>query len=73
MREQLLGLSLPRTFLRPAADGPLEGEEALVAAGVEVVAVPDCGHNIMLDNPEAFARLTARALAEPRATACAAP
>jgi pimeloyl-ACP methyl ester carboxylesterase len=27
------------------------------------VAVPDCGHNIMLDNPEAFARETASALA----------
>ncbi|MEZ0069020.1 pimeloyl-ACP methyl ester carboxylesterase [Streptacidiphilus sp. MAP12-20] len=62
MREQLLSLSLPRTFLRPAVDGPLEGEKALVAAGVDVVAVPDCGHNIMLDNPEVFARLTARAL-----------
>ncbi|MFG2695355.1 alpha/beta fold hydrolase [Kitasatospora sp. NPDC048407] len=27
-----------------------------------VRAVPDCGHNIMLDNPEAFARAVAEAL-----------
>ncbi|MCX4865393.1 alpha/beta hydrolase [Streptomyces sp. NBC_00257] len=62
MRELLLGLKIPRTFLRPSADGPLPGEGALVEHGVRVVAVPDCGHNIMLDNPEAFARETASAL-----------
>ncbi|MFG3528814.1 alpha/beta fold hydrolase [Streptomyces sp. NPDC047917] len=62
MRELLLGLKIPRTFLRPAADGPLPGESVLVEHGVRVVAVPDCGHNIMLDNPEAFARETAAAL-----------
>ncbi|MGW2106802.1 alpha/beta fold hydrolase [Streptomyces sp. NPDC001948] len=63
MREILLGLKIPRTFLRPSADGPLPGEETLVGHGVRVVAVPDCGHNIMLDNPQAFAEETARALA----------
>ncbi|WP_405715429.1 MULTISPECIES: alpha/beta fold hydrolase [unclassified Streptomyces] len=63
MRELLLGLKIPRTFLRPSADGPLPGEEVLAGHGVRVVAVPDCGHNIMLDNPEAFAEETARALA----------
>ncbi|MFE7618853.1 alpha/beta fold hydrolase [Streptomyces sp. NPDC057496] len=63
VRELLLDLRIPRTFLRPSADGPLSGEAALVEHGVRVVAVPDCGHNIMLDNPEAFARETAAALA----------
>ncbi|MFJ7194570.1 MULTISPECIES: alpha/beta fold hydrolase [unclassified Streptomyces] len=63
MRELLLGLKIPRTFLRPLDDGPLPGEEALAERGVRVVAVPECGHNIMLDNPEAFAEETARALA----------
>lgn len=62
MRELLLELKIPRTFLRPESDGPLPGEEGLVAAGVRVVPVPECGHNIMLDNPEAFARETARGL-----------
>lgn len=29
-----------------------------------VVPVPDCGHNVMLDNPEAFVRATTAALAQ---------
>ncbi len=63
MREVLSGLSVPRAFLLPASDTPLPGADALAAAGVSVVAVPDCGHNIMLDNPEGFARAAAAALA----------
>ncbi|MEU5805669.1 alpha/beta hydrolase [Streptomyces sp. NPDC047718] len=62
MRELLLELKVPRTYLLPEADGPLAGTEELEAAGVTVVPVPDCGHNIMLDNPEGFARATANAL-----------
>ena len=53
-REIIKHLSMPRTYLYPAADGPLAGASALTAAGVRVVAVPDCGHNIMLDNPAAL-------------------
>nr|WTB32824.1 alpha/beta hydrolase [Streptomyces sp. NBC_00830] len=63
MRALLLDLKIPRTYLRPEADGPLPGEDELTGSGVRVVAVPDCGHNIMLDNPETFAKETARALA----------
>ncbi|MEU3722766.1 alpha/beta hydrolase [Streptomyces sp. NPDC031705] len=63
MRELLLELKIPRGFLFPEPDGPPAGAEALEAAGVGVVAVPDCGHNMMLDNPEGFARATAAALA----------
>ncbi|MFD8978807.1 alpha/beta fold hydrolase [Streptomyces sp. NPDC059564] len=62
MRELLLDLKIPRSFLHPEADGSVPGAEALEAAGVAVVAIADCGHNIMLDNPEAFARATATAL-----------
>ncbi|MER6104173.1 alpha/beta hydrolase [Streptomyces sp. NPDC001832] len=62
MRELLLDLKIPRTYLRPLDDGPLPGEDALIESGVRVVAVPDCGHNIMLDNPEAFAEETAQAV-----------
>ncbi|GAB3013686.1 alpha/beta hydrolase [Streptomyces pseudoechinosporeus] len=64
MRELLLDLKIPRTYLLPEADGPLPGTGALVEAGVAVVPIPDCGHNIMLDNPEGFARATAAALAD---------
>ncbi|MEU8773938.1 alpha/beta hydrolase [Streptomyces sp. NPDC048606] len=62
LREMLLELQVPRGYLYPRADGPLEGAEALEAAGVVVVAVPDCGHNVMLDNPEGFARAAADVL-----------
>ncbi|KAK1178667.1 alpha/beta hydrolase [Streptomyces sp. NBS 14/10] len=65
MRELLVELKIPRTYLLPEADAPLPGTEALTEAGVSVVAIPDCGHNIMLDNPEAFAHATATALAAP--------
>lgn len=64
MRELLLDLKVPRTYLLPEADGPLPGADALAEAGVAVVPIPDCGHNIMLDNPDAFARATAVALAD---------
>ncbi|MFD8955838.1 alpha/beta fold hydrolase, partial [Streptomyces anulatus] len=64
MREHLLGLKIPRTYLLPETDGPLPGTDALIEAGVSVVPVPDCGHNIMLDNPEGFARATAAALSD---------
>lgn len=65
MRELLLDLKIPRAFLLPEADGPLPGTDALIESGVSVVAIPDCGHNIMLDNPEAFVKATAAALAAP--------
>ncbi|MFF2080679.1 alpha/beta fold hydrolase [Kitasatospora sp. NPDC058162] len=61
MRAMLLGLDLPRTFLHPEADGP-SGADGLRAAGVRVVEVPDCGHNIMFDNPDGFAAAAAVAL-----------
>ena len=61
--EAAAGPAGSRTFLYPEPDGPFPGSEELEAAGVRVVAVPDCGHCIMLDNPEGFARATAEALA----------
>lgn len=64
LRDLLHDLEIPRTYLLPEADGPLPGADALTAAGVRVVAIPHCGHNIMLDNPEAFASATAAALAD---------
>jgi pimeloyl-ACP methyl ester carboxylesterase len=63
IRGLLQRLPIPRTYLRPAVDPALPGADQLAANGVSVVSVPDCGHNVMLDNPEEFARATARALA----------
>lgn len=64
VRELLRGLGIPRTYLLPEADGPLPGADELTVAGVSLVAIPDCGHNIMLDSPEAFTRATAAAFAD---------
>ncbi|WP_442910896.1 hypothetical protein [Kitasatospora sp. NBC_01266] len=52
MRELLLGLEIPRAYLCPAADGT----DGLPGPGVELVAIPDAGHNLMLDNPQASPR-----------------
>ncbi|OKI21792.1 alpha/beta hydrolase [Streptomyces sp. CB03911] len=63
VRELLLDLPVPRTFLHPAQDGEPAGAARLRSAGVRVTAVPDCGHNIMIDNPEGFVRAVAGPLA----------
>lgn len=52
----LQDLALPRTLLPPQARGPLPGAGALTAAGVSVLAVPDCGHHVVRDDPVGFAR-----------------
>jgi pimeloyl-ACP methyl ester carboxylesterase len=63
-RELLLTLTIPRTCLFPEDAGPLRGAQQLADAGVCLVPIPDCGHNIMLDNPDRFATETARALGD---------
>jgi pimeloyl-ACP methyl ester carboxylesterase len=63
MRELLMDLPMPRTFLIGDQEDPLGGRDELVEAGVEVVVIPGAGHNIMLDTPDAFAEATAAALA----------
>jgi pimeloyl-ACP methyl ester carboxylesterase len=62
VRQHLEALAQPRTFLHPAADGPRPDRDRLEAAGISVVAIPDCGHNIMLDNVDGFATAVRAAL-----------
>ncbi|CAM5373274.1 alpha/beta hydrolase [Streptomyces spiroverticillatus] len=62
MRDLLLDLKIPRGYLLPEDDVDFRGGEELTAAGVEVIAVPDCGHNVMTDNVDGFARATAAVL-----------
>lgn len=64
LRRHLETLPIPCTLLYPATDGPRSDGDRLVAAGVTVVAIPDCGHNIMLDNVDAFAKAVRAALPE---------
>ncbi|POX60027.1 alpha/beta hydrolase [Streptomyces sp. Ru62] len=54
MRTLLEGLPVDRVFLQGEHSGELAGRERLEAAGVRVVTVPDAGHNVMFDNPDAF-------------------
>ncbi|MEU8470296.1 alpha/beta hydrolase [Streptomyces sp. NPDC029006] len=55
MRTLLEESPVDRVFLQGAHSGELPGREALESAGVRVVTVPAAGHNIMFDNPDAFA------------------
>ncbi|MFI9723391.1 alpha/beta fold hydrolase [Streptomyces sp. NPDC052396] len=55
MRQMLLRTRIPRRYLQGELSGELRGRRELVAAGVEVETVPGARHNVMFDNPEAFA------------------
>jgi pimeloyl-ACP methyl ester carboxylesterase len=68
-RAILKTLDVPRTYMYPSADGPLKGADELTAAGVRVVALPGCGHNITLDNPAGFVEAVLAAEAASAVTA----
>ncbi|MFC9927428.1 alpha/beta fold hydrolase [Streptomyces sp. NPDC127190] len=55
MRTILEGLPVDRVYLQGEHSGDLAGSADLEAAGVRVVTVPGAGHNVMFDNPDAFA------------------
>ncbi|MFJ8942409.1 alpha/beta fold hydrolase [Streptomyces sp. NPDC102395] len=60
MREMLTGLTaVDRVYLQGERSGALEGTDALESAGVRVVTVPDAGHNVMFDNPDALVEAVA--------------
>ncbi|QYC40794.1 Tropinesterase [Nonomuraea coxensis DSM 45129] len=55
MRALLLSLRMPRAYLHREGDAP-DDVGGLRAAGVRVLSVPEPGHTVMLDDPDAFAR-----------------
>lgn len=59
MRHLLMGLSIDRTYLVGGIEDDLAGRDELIASGVHVEVVPNAGHNIMFDNPNAFVRAIA--------------
>ncbi|SEN83497.1 Pimeloyl-ACP methyl ester carboxylesterase [Actinacidiphila rubida] len=70
MRAMVTSLAIPRTYVL----GELSGEDGLgrtdlEAAGVEIVTVPDAGHCMMFDNPDAYVRAIAGRPAPARADA----
>ncbi|WP_369374112.1 alpha/beta fold hydrolase [Streptomyces sp. cg36] len=56
MRRLLMALPIDRTYLVGGIGDDLVDRAELVASGVRVEVVPNAGHNIMFDNPEAFIR-----------------
>ncbi|MFI0975827.1 alpha/beta fold hydrolase [Streptomyces sp. NPDC021093] len=60
MRRMLEELKIDRVYVQGSRSGELPGEDGLVAAGVRVVHAPEAGHNVMFDNPAAFAAAVAR-------------
>ena len=54
MRAMLLGLDIPRLFQVGELSGDVDGRAELEAAGAVVETVPNAGHNIMFDNPQAL-------------------
>jgi pimeloyl-ACP methyl ester carboxylesterase len=62
MREMLVSMTIPRTFIRGDRGEPLVDAEGLQAAGVSVATIRDAGHVMMDDQPEAFIAALRRAL-----------
>lgn len=54
MRHLLMGLPIDRTYLVGGRGDDLCGREELAASGVRIEVVPNAGHNIMFDSPQAF-------------------
>ncbi|MFD7576069.1 alpha/beta fold hydrolase [Streptomyces sp. NPDC059810] len=58
----LAGLAIPRTYLVGELSLPDPDAEKAAGFGLPVIGIPGAGHNLMLDNPDGFARVLARAL-----------
>ncbi|KAA2252556.1 alpha/beta hydrolase [Solihabitans fulvus] len=63
VREMLLRMDIPRTFVRGERGEPLDGAEELRAAGVRLDVVRNAGHTMMFDNPDGFIHAVATGLA----------
>jgi pimeloyl-ACP methyl ester carboxylesterase len=62
-RELFTSMSIPRTFIHGEHGEPLLGAEQLRSAGIRVITVPEAGHMMMDDNPEAYLDALVEALA----------
>ena len=62
LRETFFGLGLPRTYVFGAQTLPHHHEPLLAAAGVPMAVVPEAGHGMVGENPEAFAAIVASTL-----------
>lgn len=62
MRELFVRLTISRTFIRGERGEELADPAGLEAAGVRIVTLPDVGHSMTVDTPEAFVEAVGGAL-----------
>ena len=62
LTETFFGLDLPRTYIFGSKTLPHQHESLLQVGGVPMAVVPDAGHAMPDDNPEAFAAIIAGTL-----------
>ena len=62
-REQLVAMTLPRTFLFGDENADDPDVKRLAEDGISVEIIRDAGHDMMGDNPDGFAEAVARAMA----------
>ena len=67
MREMLVAMTIPRTFMHGDRGEPLLDADGLRRSGVRVVTISNAGHMMMFDNPAAFIAALADALSDPTA------
>ena len=62
MRERLLALHIPRTYIFGEKSLPNPDADRLATQGIQVLVVPNAGHLMMLDNPQGLAEVLKVAL-----------
>lgn len=62
LRETFFDLPMPRTYVFGAQTLPHHHQPLLAAGGVPVAVVPEAGHGMVGENPEAFAAIVASTL-----------
>lgn len=62
MRERLYGFRIPRAFLFGELGLPDPETERLAGQGIQVLVVPNSGHDMVVDNPAGLAEIIAQAL-----------
>lgn len=62
MREMFVAMTIPRTLIHGDRGEPLLDAEGLRRSGIRVVTIPNAGHMMMFDNPEAFLAALAEGL-----------
>ena len=64
MRERLYAFRIPRAYLFGERGLPDPDTERLPSQGIQILAVPDAGHDMPIDNPAGLAERVAQAIAK---------